>query len=65
MSYSMSGKDLKKAESGKINKEFKKAEPEMGNPFKKRKKDPKQQYAMGGKISKYYSAGGAVITGRD
>jgi len=61
MSYSMLGKDLKKAESGKINKEFKKAEPAMGNPFKKRKKDPKQQYAMGGNVSGYYNKGGPVV----
>lgn len=65
MAYSMSGKDLKKAESGQIKKDSKEAKPTTGNPFKKNKKNPRQLYAMGGKISKYYSAGGAVITGRD
>jgi len=60
MAYSMSGKDFKKAESGKINKDSKEAKPATGNPFKKRKEDPAQQYAMGGNVAKYYNTGGKV-----
>jgi len=60
MAYSMSGEDFKKAESGQIKKDSKKAKPATGNPFKKRKEDPAQQYAMGGNVAKYYGKGGRV-----
>jgi|DEB0MinimDraft_4_1074332.scaffolds.fasta_scaffold35310_4 hypothetical protein len=60
MAYSMSGKDLKKAESGQIKKDSKEAKPATGNPFKKNKKDPAQLYAMGGNVAKYYGKGGKV-----
>ena len=43
MAYSMSGEDFKKAESGQIKKDSKKAKPATGDPFKKRKEDPAQQ----------------------